>query len=258
MTMSTGRRLTLVLGLPVALAMIGWGSLSVVAAVGQARYHQQAVIPVHGTRLTVSAGDGSISLRPSSDGQVHLSAVVRYSLIRASVSWQSTNHGVSIRGRCPLSGPVGCSFDYRIAVPARLHVDASTNSGDIAARDLVGGVALSTDSGDLMVKDLRGPVGLETSSGSVVATELDARFVTAGSDSGDVSLQFTGVPRRVGTTSGAGDLTIALPGGRTSYLVGASSNSGTITIGVPTNPSSPRRVSAKTNSGDISVVTGKP
>lgn len=253
--MSPGRRLTLAIGSPLALAAIGWGSLSVVSAVGQAGYHTQATIPVHGTRFTLHGGDGSITLAPSGDGQVHLQALVHYSLIRASVSWTTTSQGVVIKSRCPLPTPLGCSFVYHLTVPPGLIVSASASSGDIDASGLKGGATLSTDSGDLVVNGLAGPLRLDSDSGNVVGTGLKGGSVRARSDSGDVSLRFARVPADVRATTDSGDVAIALPPGPASYLVGTSSGSGSSSVKVPTSSASPHHIHAATDSGDISVVT---
>jgi hypothetical protein len=252
--MSPARRLTLAVGSPLALAAIGWGSLWIVSGVGQASYHAQATIPVHGARFSLDGGDGSVTLGPSGDGRVHLSATVHYSLIRASISWTTTSQGVVVKSRCPLPTPLGCSFDYHLAIPPGLIVDASTGSGDIQVSGLSGGVTLSTDSGDLVVHGLAGPLRLDTSSGSVAATGLKGGSVSAGTDSGDVSLRFARVPADVRATTSSGDIAIALPPGPTPYQVGASSSSGSSTVRVPTSSTSHHHVHAATDSGDISVV----
>jgi hypothetical protein len=254
--MSRGRRLALAIGSPLALAVIGWGSLSVVSAVGQASYRTQATIPVYGAGFTLDGGDASITLGPSGDGRVHLSAVVHYSLIRASVSWESTRQGVAITDHCPLStGPIGCNFDYHLAVPPGLIANVSTSSGDIHTSGLKGAVTLRSGSGDLVVSDLAGPMHLETSSGDVVGTSLKGRSVSADSGSGDVSLRFARVPTNVRATSSSGDVAITVPSGSTSYLVGASSSSGSSSVGVPTSPSSSHHIQVATGSGDITVAT---
>lgn len=253
--MSPGRRLTLAIGSPLALAAIGWGSLSVVSAVGQDSYHTQATIPVHGARFSLNAGAGSITLSPSGDGHVHLQALVRYSLVRASVSWKTTREGVVINSRCPLPTPLGCRFDYHVAVPPGLIVSASAGSGDIDVSGLKGGATLSSDSGDLVVNGLAGPLRLDSSAGDVVATGLEGGSVRAGADSGDVSLRFARVPADVTATSNSGDVTIALPPGPTSYRVGASSSSGSSTVRVPTNPTSRHHIHAAADAGDVRVVT---
>ena len=54
--LTPGRWVTLAIGVPVALALIAWTGLNVVAAVGVGSYRVNLTVPVHGRAATVRAG----------------------------------------------------------------------------------------------------------------------------------------------------------------------------------------------------------
>ena len=70
--MTPGRWVTLVIGVPIALAFIGWSGFSLVAGIGQASFPVSTTIPVKHGRLAASTGGGDIT--------VHLSCTLHQSV----------------------------------------------------------------------------------------------------------------------------------------------------------------------------------
>src|SRR5215470_12511256 len=83
--MTPGRWLALAIGVPVALALIGWTGFSFVADLGQASFPVNRTIPLEHGRLVASMDGADIALRPGGDaatGQARLIGTAHYSLIR--------------------------------------------------------------------------------------------------------------------------------------------------------------------------------
>ena len=75
----------------------------------------------------------------------------------------------------------------------------------------------------------------------------------ASNNSGDITLTFAKVPRRVDVTDSFGNITLILPPGRTAYRVDARTSFGSQTVTVPQATSAPDVITATDNSGDITI-----
>jgi len=60
--MTRGRLLTLLLGVPVALALIGWTGLTEVAFAGLGSYPVGLSVPVEGSTVNLSAGSADVQV----------------------------------------------------------------------------------------------------------------------------------------------------------------------------------------------------
>jgi DUF4097 and DUF4098 domain-containing protein YvlB len=88
-----------------------------------------------------------------------------------------------------------------------------------------------------------------------VVTGLAAADVVASDQSGDITLEFTKVPRRVDLTDSFGNVTLELPPGRTTYQIHAHTSFGSTTISVPQAQSAPDVITATDSSGDITITS---
>jgi len=256
MPVTPARRLTLAVGVPVALALIGWTALNAVAWAGPGSQRVHITVANHGTHVSAAIGSGQISFVPGAGHRISIAGIARYAIVPATVSPQVTASGVAIDSGCPV--PAGrCAFHLRIVVPPGDAVTASSGAGDVSAAGLRHGANLTTEAGDVRTRGLGGRIALSTGSGDVIATGLVAVQVTATSGSGHVSLTFARVPRLVQVTDASGSITIVVPAGRTAYRVEAQTASGVTHITVPTSPSSPFVINATTASGDITIVRGR-
>ncbi len=76
-------------------------------------------------------------------------------------------------------------------------------------------------------------------------------------NSGDITIQFAQVPRRVNVTDSFGNLTLVLPPGATTYRVSAHTQFGSTAVLVPQAPTAASVITASNNSGDIPIVNGQ-
>jgi Putative adhesin len=254
--LTAGRWVTLAAGVPVALALIAFTALNVVAiaAVG-----------------TLSAGSADVSVGPGQPGRIRVRGTITYSLGRPHVSWQRGPSSLTLRPRCTF--PVGeCSAGLAVTVPAGGSSVISVGSGDLSARGLAGPVTLHSDSGNVTASGVSGRAAVSDNSGDIILTSvsggrvvirdssgdisgtgLASPDVIISDQSGDISVSFSAVPDRVQVSDGSGNITLLLPPGSTSYQVSAITASGSTSIDVPRSAASPHVITVTDQSGDISI-----
>lgn len=271
-SMTPARRVVMALGLPVVLALIGLMSYNAVALADQAGYQVHVSVPARAgqTRITIDNADATLRPGPGPGDQISLSGTLRGSLARPSFSWRSAASGLTLHSRC-WAWAGFCSLAYDIAAPAGLpltvsdgsgnlnvggfggHVTLSAGSGDLDASRLAGTISLSDGSGDIKASGLDGSVELSNGSGNIVINGLAATDVVGDDGSGNITLTFTKVPRRVDVTDASGDITLVLPHGSAYYHVEASSESGITSVSVNRRLSSPYVIIANNGSGNITI-----
>src|SRR6516225_4853238 len=203
--MTAGRRVALLLGVPVALAVIGWTGLTAVAYAGQASYPVRLSVPVHGSTVSVSADDADVRVTQAPGSQLLLTGTAHYSIIRSTVTWHNTQSGVIVTPRCHFV--VGnCSFDFHAVVPGGKRALISTGSGNVTLAGLSGPVNAATGSGDVSGNAGSGNVSLVLPRGNTLYR------VNANTDSGGrvVTVPTSSASQHVITVSaGSGNITIA-------------------------------------------------
>ncbi|HXZ98767.1 MAG TPA: DUF4097 family beta strand repeat-containing protein [Candidatus Binatia bacterium] len=253
--LSGGRLAALLIGVPVALALIGWGALNIVALAAASSISVNRSVAATGTTVSVDIAGGDLQLSPSPDRLVHVKGVVDYKLLRPAVSVSSSASGTSIGLSCQPIVVDQCWANLDIEVPAREAANASVVSGSISASDL-DNLSLSSVSGSLLVSQASGVVDLSTTSGQITALAMGPAYVTVNAVSGSVSLAFAQAPARVSVQVTSGSVVVAVPTQGQTYAVEARSTSGGTSIGVPTDPTSSHVISISTTSGSISVEPG--
>ena len=81
--MTKGRRLALLLGVPLALALIAWTGLTEVAYAGLGSYPVRLAVPVHGSTVSLSVGAADVQVTQAAGSTLRLTGKARYSLIRS-------------------------------------------------------------------------------------------------------------------------------------------------------------------------------
>jgi len=251
--MTTGRRVALFLGLPVALAVIGWTGLTAVAYAGQASYPVRLAVPVHGSTVSLSGGDADVRVTQAPGSQLLLTGTAHYSIIRSTVTWHNTRSGVIVTPRCHFVAG-NCSFDFHAVVPEGKRALISTGSGNVKLEHLSSPVSASTGSGDVSGNAVSGAnVAFKTGSGNISVAGLAGATVTASTGSGDVTLTFTEVPAQVRVSTGSGNVSLVLPRGNTLYQVNATADSGGRVVTVPTSSASQHVITVSAGSGNITI-----
>ena len=270
--MTPGRWLALAVGVPVALALIGWTGFSLVATLGQASFPVNTTIPLEHGRLTANLNGADIVLRPghAENGQARLTGTAHYSLLRPHFAV----HGGNLDFQCRI--PTGnCGLDARLAVPPRTTVSLGTGGGNMQVSGLQSNLTLNSGGGDVTVSGPEGPVTADTGGGNLTAGDLGGtlRFSTGGGDvngnglfaptvttdsgGGNVTLVFTSPPTNLDVTSGGGDITILLPPGQTEYAITNSPGGGDYSraSSVPINSASANKITVDSGGGNIRIAT---
>jgi Putative adhesin len=252
--LTRGRLAALAVGVPLCLALTGWGGLNIVAQVGQGHFPVSHTFPASAGRLTVSVSGGDILLQQVAGGQAKLVGTAHYSLVRPDLTQHTTADSATFGYGCVL--PVGnCGLNATMSVPPRAAVTASTGGGSVRAVGTTGDVTLSTDGGDVTADKVAGDLHLTTGGGSIRATAVTAPQVTAGTGGGDIEIMFTGVPQNVRVSTGGGSITIVVPGSA-QYHVITSTGGGSVSNTVPTDTTSQNVITATSGGGDITIRQG--
>ena len=267
--MTPGRWVTLLIGVPIALAFIGWSGFGLVADIGQASFPVSATIPVEHGRLVASTGGGDITVHQGqlSGGAARLTGTVRYSLVRPHFT--ANDSGVSLHCGLPTGN---CGLNATLDVPPRTMLDLTSGGGNMQVSAIQGNVTLNSGGGDVGISGIGGTANLLTGGGNVTAGSLGgiltfttsggdvdgsglfSRHVTMSTGGGNVSLVFTQVPDDVTIGSSGGDITIVLPHGGTAYAITAHTAGGDYSApGVPTNDASGNKIKIDSGGGNVSI-----
>jgi hypothetical protein len=271
MHMTPGRVAALVLGVPVAVSLIGWTGFNIVAAVGQGSYPVSYSIPVRDGQVTAQI-NGYVNLRQQGTGAVaRLTGTVQYTLFRPAVTADVTATSTIFGFNCGSVQAGSCGLNANLDVPVSTAVSLASGGGDLSVSDFTGDLTLSTDGGDLTTGNLTGDLQLNTGGGDLDASALDGNVqvtadggdVTADavaapttsvdSGGGDVTLTFTQVPRNLAITSDGGNIYVILPAGAAQYRITASAEGGNIST-VPSTASAKNTIVANSGGGDITII----
>ena len=269
--MTPGRRIALLLGVPLALAIIAWTGLTEVAFAGLGSYPVRLAVQVRGSTVGLSAGAADVQVTQAAGNTLRLTGKARYSLVRSTVTWHMTPSGVILSPECHFITGI-CSFDFRAVLPAGKRVVLSDGSGDLTLRGLSGPVTAGSGSGDVQANLLSGTLSLQSGSGNISGSALSGPQVTlnAGSGniaigglasldvvvndgSGNVTLIFSKVPTRVKVSDSSGNVSVVLPPGPARYQVNATTDSGNRSVSVPTTTAPTHVITVAAGSGNISI-----
>ncbi|MGH3198147.1 MAG: DUF4097 family beta strand repeat-containing protein [Streptosporangiaceae bacterium] len=249
--MTPGRWVALVIGVPIALALIGWTGFSLVTGVGQAHYPVTGTIPLENGQLVASMGGADVTLHQDQarGSTARLAGTVQYSLVHPDFTVIGT--AVNLDCRIP-SG--NCGLNATLDVPADTPVDLASGGGNVQASGIQRDVTLDTAGGDVTLSGVGGNTDLSTGGGNVNAGDLGGvtTFTTDGGDvtvndlfsphvtletgGGNVTLTFTRAPAYLNITSSGGDITVVLPSSETTqYDVKYQTEGGDYSNSVPVN-----------------------
>jgi hypothetical protein len=250
--MTPGRWVALAIGVPIALAFIGWSAFSLVANLCRASFHVNTTIPVQDGHLAASTGGGDITVHQDQarSSTARLVGTVQYSLIRPSLTKDREGIHVDCRlptGNCGLNATLDVPLDTAVSLASEggnmqvngIDSDVTLNSdgGDVAVSGVGGTARVSTGGGNVTASDLGNTLKFSTDGGDVNGTGLSAPQVTTESGGGNVTFVFTRAPVDLNIHSDGGDITIVLPHGSTAYAITHTTDGGDYSALVPTTDS---------------------
>jgi hypothetical protein len=267
--MTPGRWVALAIGVPVALALIGWNAFSLVALIGRASFPINTSIPVQDGHLVASTGGGDITVHQDQarSDKARLTGTVQYSLVRPHLTIDGAGVHLDCRlptGNCGLSATLDVPRDTAVQLASEggnmqvngidSDVTLDSGGGDVTVSG-VGGIAdVATGGGNLTASDLGSIRQFSTDGGDVNGTDLFAPRVTTESGGGNVTLVFTRVPAYLNITSDGGDISILLPRGSARYDITSNSatDGGAYSAQVPLS-SSGNTITFDSGGGNVSI-----
>lgn len=252
--LSPPRRLALLVGGVLGIALIGWGVVAIIGLlIPDTTERDQRTFDPQAQRLTVDIGSGDLVLRSGDGDQVQVNRTAQYGWRAPDVEESSGPDGVEVRADCSGFFLFGCDVDYEITVPDGFTVELRASSGNVEVRDVtVEQLGAEVSSGDLDLSGVDGALRLQASSGDITADGLRSLDVEAEASSGEIRLGFAEAPDRVNVRASSGDVEIALPEGP--YQVNADTSSGDDEIDVAQDPNARRIVDVQVSSGDVQIV----
>lgn len=254
MRLTGGRRVALVFGVLVGVALIGASTVNLVSLLARQYETRTTTVAATGGRLLVDVYGGSVHVSAGADDVVRVTRRLRWSFSKPRVSATAGPDGVSLRGRC--GSLFDCETSYTVVVPTRFAVDLHSSAGGLDVRDVTGAIRLRSSGGPVTVTNVTGRLDLHSSAGAVHGVDLRSTDVSADSSGGRVALEFLAPPQAVAARSSAGAVTVTVPAGSGPYRVAADSSAGSTHVTVRTDPAAPARITAHSSGGSVRVTEG--
>lgn len=221
--MTPARRIILLLGVPLSLALLAWTCFAIISKASQGSYTVSyspvrvsggLAMNVYGGDVTLQGGVAPSAARFTGTGTVWYG--LTYSGQRPALATAQTAAGTRIDFACP---DLNCALSSTVDVPPQVPVTVTSNGGNVTATG-ISDATLQTGGGDLTVDGLTGDVSLNTDGsqngpfgGGSVAGTLAARNITVDSGGNNVDLQLSTPPSNLNVTTEGGNVTLQLPGG---------------------------------------------
>jgi len=171
--MTPGRWLALAIGVPVALALIGWAGFGLVASVARGSYPFSFGVPVQQGQVALNVNQGNITLHPgAATSSARLTGTVQYGLSRPGISEWGGPGGFTVGLNCAGVSTGNCGMNASLDVPPRTGVMLNSNGGDISASGFASGTQLTAEGGNITASNLSGNVYLDSGGGDVNAEGL--------------------------------------------------------------------------------------
>ncbi len=264
--MTPGRWVALAVGVPVALALIGWTGFSLVTTVARGSYPFSYAIPVRDGQVAVNINAGDVTLQQAlgASTTARLTGTVQYGLIRPGITENTTPTGANIGMDCNGIN-TDCGMSASLDVPAQTAVTLWSNGGNITASGFSNGMTLSAAGGNVNATNLAGNVQLDSGGGDLAANGLTGtlQIATEGGNIDGDNWAGNGTTR---VDTGGGDLTVnGLTGnfqmsaeggnvdasGVASALVGLDSGGGDVTLALTQVP---QNLQITTEGGNVTVI----
>lgn len=190
-------------------------------------------------RLTVDAGDGSVSIVARDQNQIDAHVTTRGWRIGPDVKiiQHQTGNAVEIHIRVPheifhFFGAMH-SLHVELDVPDNADLQIHTSDGSINCDGVSGAISLDSGDGSISAQGLSGSVHLHSGDGSIRASGVDGSLVAS---SGDGRIAVRGRFDSLDLHSGDGSIEAsAAPGSRTSSAWSLRSGDGSIRLALPAN-----------------------
>jgi DUF4097 and DUF4098 domain-containing protein YvlB len=187
--------------------------------------------------LQVQTDSGTVEVVESDRQGIHVTEQLSWRKNKPEPSHAVQGDTLVLKFKCATTWGLGsatCDVSYKVEVPKGLRVKVHSDSGTLTLKNLSGGLDAASDSG------------------TIEATGLAGRQVVTKTDSGDVTLAFTGQPDKVATVTDSGTTVVRVPAGP--YKIVAKTDSGNKKIETSSDAAAQRSIELVSDSGDLEVV----
>ena len=233
-----GRVVTLVIGLPLMLAGVGWSAFALVGVLARTSEHHHASYAWSGGNVTLNVGDGDALIRTADTRAVQVDYTEHYEFKRPRWRVTSSAGGLSLTGHCA-SGILGqnCFINYVITIPQQA------------------GLRLHVGDGNVNLQGVAGSVVIKAGDGDIDGSGLLSKTVQVSSGDGGIHLQWAAAPSSVALSMGDGNIDLTVPSGSGPYAIRQSGLGGS-DITVATDPNAAHTMVLRNGDGSIHVGYG--
>lgn len=239
------------LSLAVLVAVVAWGLITVVLPGHRSFSYTADTGVAAGGGLRVETNNAAVTLAPSPDGQVHITAQGTYTTTAPTVGHSTAGDTTTITASCASTSVNRCSLDVQVLLPAALAVTADAGDGQFTARDLTGPLNLTTSNGTIQTERTTGALALHTTNGTIDVASARSPRVSATTQNGTVTLGFAAPPTAVQATTTNGVVDIAVP--PAAYYITTHTTNGGIQTELPSDRYAAHTITATTSNGGIRV-----
>jgi hypothetical protein len=251
---SPGGRLALrLLVVTVGLVAVAWNAVAVASLLSRGMETQDdrfSDVRVLELDLAFEAVDVTGS---ATAVDVTLSRGWQWSLGEPDIVTRQEGDRLLVGSTCSFTPGRPCTGWVHLTVPADVTVTGGTTDNHLTLRRLTGAIDVSTSDGGITATRVSGPLRLASRDGTVEAARVHSARVEATTSDGSVHIAFAVPPQSVRATARDGSVRLTLPDDGTAYHVTVSTRDGSSDVTVPTDPTAPRRITASTSDGDVTI-----
>lgn len=243
----------ILLGTLFAVPLLLMGTFQIVSLLAHEEETRVQTFAADGvTTIDVEVSSGSITVIATNDPTITVTARISRGLTTTDHSETLDGDTVRLRAYCNHVVSKFCGVDYTIEAPADVIVLARTEHSDIDVTGTTGGVTARTENGSVTTTEVSGMLDLRSENGSITA-EIVQGSLRAHTDNGSLRASFREPPDDVFASSANGSVLVVVPDTDDAYALDVSSDNGRTTGAVRTDPASPRRITAHSDNGSVTV-----
>jgi hypothetical protein len=238
-----------------AVALV-WGLVQVVGVLGRSTATVDVSRDATGIEeLVVEVAGGSVEIRGTDEERVRVRGEVTSGLTSTRHREQRDGERFVVSSEC-VGGPLStfCAVDHVIEVPHAMPVVVRSSETSVTLEGLTGEVDVETRNEGVRGDDLSGPeVRIETQNAPVQLRSVRSPVVSVRTSNDAVVTAFDEPVDTLDIDTSNGEVEVVLPDTPDPYAVRLDTSNGAQVVSVRTDPTAPRRVTARTSNDDVTV-----
>ena len=203
--------------------------------------------PVHTLVINDLVGDVHV---PGGAGRVSVTERITYRHQLPATTHAVRAGTLTLTGTCPARQP--CDIEYHVRVPPGTTVRINERVGNIRLVALTDQVTAHTNAGAIALGSLSGAVQVSDHAGSISGSGMSSATARLSTNVGSIDVSFSAAPATVAASTSVGSISLRLPGG-VAYAIHASAGVGSVHVTVPGASSSAHSITARTQTGSVTI-----